>query len=58
VIALNFGAKPVSIASSSIGVGRAVLLSTLLDRRGEEVQDALELRGNEGVILGVADHVG
>jgi alpha-glucosidase len=58
VIALNFGAKPVSIASSSIGVGRAVLLSTFLDRRGEEVQDALELRGNEGVILGVADQVG
>jgi len=58
VVALNLGAKPVSIASSSIGVGRAVLLSTFLDRRGEEVQGAFELRGNEGVILGAAGHVG
>ena len=40
------------------GVGRAILLSTFLDRRGEEVQGALELRANEGVILGVSGHVG
>ena len=33
-VALNLGAEPVSIASSSIGVGRAILLSTFLDRRG------------------------
>jgi alpha-glucosidase len=58
VIALNLGAEPVSIAAGSIGVGRAILLSTLLDRRGEEVEDALELRANEGVILGVTGHVG
>jgi alpha-glucosidase len=57
-VALNLGAKPVSIASSSIGVGRTVLLSTFLDRRGEEVQGALELRANEGVILGATGHVG
>jgi alpha-glucosidase len=58
LVVLNLGAAPVSIASSSIGVGRAILLSTFLDRRGEEVQGALELRANEGVILGVASHVG
>ena len=58
VIALNLGAKPVSIASSSFGSGREILLSTFLDRRGEEVQGALDLRANEGVILGVVDHVG
>lgn len=58
VVALNLGAEPVSIAAGSIGVGRAILLSTLLDRRGEEVEDALELRANEGVILGVTGHVG
>jgi alpha-glucosidase len=57
VIALNLGAKPASIASSSIGAGHAILLSTFLDRRGEEVQGALELRANEGVILGVTGHV-
>jgi len=58
VVALNLGAKPVSIASSSIGAGRAVLLSTFLDRRDEKVQGALELRANEGVILGITGHVG
>jgi alpha-glucosidase len=58
VVALNLGASPVSIASASIGAGRAILLSTLLDRRGEEVRGALELRANEGVILGAAGHAG
>jgi alpha-glucosidase len=58
VVALNLGAKPASIVSSSIGAGRVVLLSTFLDRRSEEVQGALELRANEGVILGVTGHVG
>jgi alpha-glucosidase len=58
VIALNLGAAPVSIASNAIGVSRVILLSTFLDRHGEEVQDALDLRANEGVILGAAGHVG
>ena len=57
VIALNLGAKPISIASSSIGAERVILLSTLLDRHGEPVPDAIELRANEGVILGVAGQV-
>jgi alpha-glucosidase len=58
VVALNLGAAPVSIASNAIGVSRVILLSTFLDRHGEEVQDALDLRANEGVILGAAGHVG
>jgi len=41
-----------TIASISIGFGREILLSTFLDRQGEEVQGTLDLRGNEGVILG------
>jgi alpha-glucosidase len=56
VIALNLGAEPATIASSSIGFGREILLSTMLDRQGEQVQGTLDLRGNEGVILGVPDH--
>src|SRR6185295_18055383 len=36
VVALNLGSETVSIASGSIGGGRAILLSTFLDRRGEE----------------------
>jgi len=58
VVALNLGAKPISIASSSIGPGREILLSTLLDRAGELVEDAVELRANEGVILSAPGHVG
>jgi len=52
VVALNLGAEPVSVVSSSIGFGREILLSTFLDREGEPVQGTLDLRGNEGVILG------
>jgi alpha-glucosidase len=52
VIALNLGDEPVSITSSSIGYGGEVLLSTLLDRQGEALEGILDLRGNEGVIIG------
>jgi alpha-glucosidase len=52
VIALNLGAEPVSIASDAIGLGGEILLSTFLDRQGEEIHGALDLRGNEGVIIG------
>jgi alpha-glucosidase len=52
VIALNLGAEPVSIASDAAGLGGEILLSTFLDRQGEKIQGALDLRGNEGVISG------
>lgn len=58
VIALNLGAEPVSISSSSIGFGRAILLSTLMDRRGERIEGSLDLRANEGAILGPPAHAG
>ena len=54
VIALNLGAGPVSVTSSLIGFGNEILLSTFLDRKGEALEGALELRGNEGVIIGRA----
>jgi alpha-glucosidase len=50
-IALNLGADPVSLASDVLGGGE-ILLSTQLDRAGEKVGDTLDLRGNEGVIIG------
>jgi alpha-glucosidase len=53
VIALNLGDQPVSIASDAAGLSGKVLLSTFLDREGEKVEGALDLRGNEGVIIGV-----
>jgi alpha-glucosidase len=58
VVALNLGAEPASISSSSIGFDRVILLSTLLDRRGERIEGALDLRANEGVILGAPAHAG
>jgi alpha-glucosidase len=58
VVALNLGATPVSISSSSVGFDREILLSTLLDRQGERIEAALDLRANEGVILGTSAHAG
>lgn len=52
VIALNLGDQPVSIASDAAGLAGEILLSTSLDREGENVEGALDLRGNEGVIIG------
>jgi alpha-glucosidase len=52
VVALNLGAEPALVSSSSIGFGREILLSTHMDRQGERVEGTLDLRGNEGVILG------
>jgi alpha-glucosidase len=49
---LNLGAEPALVSSSSIGFGREILLSTHMDRQGERVEGTLDLRGNEGVILG------
>jgi alpha-glucosidase len=40
------------IASATVGFGRKVLLSTFLDRDGEHIDGVLDLRGNEGVIIG------
>jgi alpha-glucosidase len=52
VIALNLGAEPVSIASDAAGLNGEILLSTFLDRQGEKIRGALDLRGDEGVIIG------
>jgi alpha-glucosidase len=54
LIALNLGSEPVSVLSDSIGLSGEVLLSTQMDRAGEAVGETLDLRGNEGVILGPA----
>ncbi len=53
-IALNLGGEPVSVTSSSIGFASEILLSTFLDRQGEKLDGVLNLRGNEGVIVGAS----
>jgi alpha-glucosidase len=52
IIALNLGAEPASVTSSAIGFGSEILMSTFLDRKGESIEGVLDLRGNEGVIIG------
>ena len=54
-VALNFGANPVSAA---IGCEGEILLSTFLDRQGEAVKGVLDLRGNEGIVIGCPAHAG
>jgi alpha-glucosidase len=58
MIALNLGAEPVSIASDAAGLDGEILLSTFLDRQGEKIQGVLDLRGNEGAIIGVGAQAG
>jgi alpha-glucosidase len=51
-VALNLGSEPISIASKSVDLIGEILLSTSLDRRGEKIDGALDLRSNEGIIIG------
>jgi len=53
-IALNLADEPVSIATEGSGLDGEILLSTWLDRDGERVDGTLDLRGNEGVVIGKA----
>jgi alpha-glucosidase len=56
IIALNLGAEPASVTSSVIGFDNEILLSTFLDRKGESIEGVLDLRGNEGVIIGKSNN--
>jgi alpha-glucosidase len=51
-IVLNLGGEPVSLESNAKGLAGEILLSTLMDRNGEKITDTLDLRANEGVIIG------
>jgi alpha-glucosidase len=51
-IALNLGAEAVSLELDVIGLHGEILLSTFLDRQGEKIHGTLDLRGDEGVIIG------
>ncbi|MBR0718035.1 alpha-amylase family glycosyl hydrolase [Bradyrhizobium liaoningense] len=50
-VALNLGAEPVALTTSTIGVCSKILLSTYLDREDERLEGVLDLRGSEGVII-------
>ena len=49
-VALNFGADPCKISISEESIGH-VVLSSHLDRSGEETLIDFSLRGNEGVVI-------
>ncbi len=52
MVALNLGAEPISLSSDAIGLDGEILLSTHMDRNAERIDGSLDLRGNEGVVIG------
>lgn len=52
LVALNLGAAPVAVLSEQFSLDGEILLSTFMDRAGERVGATLDLRGDEGVIIG------
>jgi len=52
IVALNLGPDPIAVTTSAIRLDSAILLSTFLDREGEKLEGVLDLRGNEGVVVG------
>jgi alpha-glucosidase len=54
LVALNLGAQPQRFAWHGLDAPARIALSTYLDRAGEPVRGAIELRGDEGVIVRLA----
>ena len=51
LIVLNFGAAARRFNLSELQAGASLLVSTHLDRAQEKLDDELQLRGDEGVII-------
>jgi alpha-glucosidase len=54
LVALNLGVAPVALLSEEALIEGEILLSTFMDRTGERVRGAIDLRGDEGVVIGPA----
>jgi alpha-glucosidase len=52
LVALNLGPRPARLAVPASAAGGRVLVSTRPDRDGAPVEATLELRGDEGVVVG------
>lgn len=52
LVVLNLRSEPQSFPIGEQGVHDRILLSTFLDRQDEEAYDPLELRGDEGEVVG------
>jgi hypothetical protein len=53
-VSLNFGNEPQTARVPPELSGARIVLSSNLDREGDEVRDALRLRANEGVVMSAA----
>jgi alpha-glucosidase len=53
LVVLNFAGAPANYALGDGGAG-SVVLSTFLDREGEEVADQVRLRADEGLVIALA----
>jgi alpha-glucosidase len=51
LIVLNFSAAARRFNLGELQAGASLLLSTYLDRAGEKLDEELQLRGDEGVIV-------
>jgi alpha-glucosidase len=51
LIALNLGSEPIAVALPDKKFTGRILLSSSLDRDGDEVTDNFDLRGNEGLLI-------
>jgi alpha-glucosidase len=51
MVALNLSDEPAAVEFTSASIKGRVLLSSHLDRQGEETRSTLNLRSHEGVVL-------
>jgi alpha-glucosidase len=58
IVALNLGAEPTTVLFDSMPSAARVLLSSNADRDGEKIERAIDLRGNEGLVIGATSPIG
>ena len=51
LIALNMGPEPIAVSFANKRFLGRVVLSSFVDREGEEVRCGIDLRGNEGLLV-------
>jgi alpha-glucosidase len=51
-VALNLGPEPTTVLLQSMAPDARVLLSSNADREGERIEGEIDLRGNEGLVIG------
>ena len=57
-VALNLGREPTTVLLDAMPAGARVLLSSNTDRDGENIEREIDLRGNEGLVIGATSSTG